>query len=222
MWTYADSQQSFLPLTPVWVCLWSSCYWPPVCVHVWGHLVTDLPCVIVLVVILVLTSCVYFYGHLVLLSVRWLHSCALSDLRSLSLAPEPRCSSHPAVSLVTVSGFAASDPEEETNRERDVGWWTPWGGVSVCLSVWFACVPAAGPSFVCVCVFRSEGPRSAACVSGWPVSPTQCAAGSALPSACLHTQLEDTLDQTCRMRCVQSCSTLVGGTRWCCCAKCNT
>ncbi len=32
--------------------------------------------------------------------------------------------------------------------------------------VWFEWVPAAGPSFVCVCVFRSEGPQSAACVSG--------------------------------------------------------
>lgn len=121
---------------------------------------------ITLVVILVLTSCVYVYGHLVLLSVRLLHSCVLSDLRSLSLAPEPHCFSHPAVSLVTVSGFAASDPEEETEKERHRVMNPLRRYKCMCGSVWFVCVPAAGPSFVCVCVFRSEGPRSAACVSG--------------------------------------------------------
>lgn len=160
------------------------------CVCVWGHLVTDLLC------LCLWSTCSSLCALIALIR---------SFRSSFSLFSS-------WTSLLFSSSCLSSDCKRfccfrswEGDREREL-WCTPWDSVSVCVSVWVVCVPAAGPSFVCVCVFRSEGPRSAACVSGWPVSPTQCAAGSALPSACLYThthaqtQLRDTLDQTCLQR----------------------
>jgi len=156
----------FSSLTAVRVCLWSSCYWPPVCVRVWGHLVTDPLCVILLVVILVLTSCVYDCGHLVPLFVHSLHLFVLSDLRSLSLAPEPRCSFHPAVSLETVSGFAASDPEKETGRGRErEKWCIAWDSVIVCVCL--GCVCTCCRAIICVCVCISFWRSSICCMCLW-------------------------------------------------------